>query len=684
MRDLLHEIGGKLEKRLDAIEAGITALLSTNLATETAKHVLDEVTPYQSDCNVVDMERDAMMNDIQVSEVDTSAEYDLRELWAKFGQTTTGRSFSSIRTSEKDTEYQSRSLKKTHWFIIRPSSGLRLGWDTMGLAMIALEVLTTPVQLAFDVDQSGWFPHIFWASLIFWTLEIPISFISGYYHRGSEELRLHKIVFQYMRTWMILDVLIVGVDWSSVLLTRFDDPGISMTRTGKVLRILRVFRSLRLLRLVKLRRLLESTQDLIQSEHIHIGMSVLKYVVAILCASHVVACAWYGISSSAQGPTWISEMNLTDAEFSYRYFTALHWSLTQFTPASVNIVPHNLVERVYAVIVLLFALIVFSSLISSITSAMSQLKQLSTFFDKDLSVLRRYLRRHNVPVELTIRILRYAEHKVHLQKQEIQEKGVNLIKVLSRPLHMELLRTTLGHILTNDPFFRCYSDTDTEAMKRVCFEATSSVHLSAGDILFSEATHDDRIMFVQSGELVYTNMTGNAKFRRSEATHTLDAANDTCILQPSSWCCEAALWTDWVHVGMMRATLDSEVLVIDAPTFAQASSKHYKVMDGIIKYAEGFVHKLNELADRNIFSDFIPSAVQNTFLEELASESFCCETFQTKRRHLLERFSTRLVGRKSCAKASSLPQIQMVGAESELDEISPAVPRDGSEDTLCI
>jgi len=423
---------------------------------------------------------------------------------------------------------------------------------------------------------------------------------------------------------------------------------------------------LRLLRLVKLRRLVENTQDLIQSEHAHIVMSVLKSVVSILCVSHFVACAWYGISASAQGPTWITEMNMTQSSFSYKYFTALHWSLTQFTPASVNIVPHNMGERVYAVVVLLFAVIVFSSLVSSITAAMSRLLQISAFFDKHVSVLRRYLRRHDVPVELTVRIMRYAEHKVHVQKREIQEKDVSLLKVLSRPLHMELIHATLGRVLTIHPFFQVYGHTDTEAIKRVCFEATSSVHLSAGDILFSEATHDDRIIFLNQGELLYTNLSGNAKFRRLTATHSLEDVSDTCALHPHAWCCEAALWTDWVHVGMMRAAFDSEVLVIDAPAFAKASSQHYKVMDGVVKYGQGFVKDLNDLAARGVYSDFIPNEAQHASLHELASASFwtvSSEGSRSDRGPLLKRLSSLISTTSSAKYNSKHSHLEIVEAE---------------------
>jgi len=101
--------------------------------------------------------------------------------------------------------------------------------------------------------------------------------------------------------------------------------------------------------------------------------------------------------------------------------------------------------------------------------------------------------------------MRFVEHQVQLQKNEIQEKDVILVKLLSKPLHMELVQCISEPFLTHHPFFMRYAEFDTEAMKRICFFAISSVCFSKRDMVFAEASRDDRMIVVKRGELRYTN-----------------------------------------------------------------------------------------------------------------------------------------------------------------------------------
>jgi len=269
---------------------------------------------------------------------------------------------------------------------------------------------------------------------------------------------------------------------------------------------------------------------------------------------------------------------------------------------------------------------------------MTQLRQLSTCFDKNVSLLRRYLRLHRVPMDLSIRIVRYVEHKVQQQKREIQERDVNLIKVLSQPLHMELIFSTCNHTIICHPFFQSYSDTDVVALKHVCYAAMSSLHLSTGDVLFTEATQDDRMMLVKHGELQYTNITGSSGFGSQNLSPTLKPGRDrpgsryrrqssamdttTSQLADGDWCSEAALWTTWVHFGRLHAILDSEVLVVHAAALAKETLAHYKVTVGTLKYAHGFVVRMNELAEVGIYSDYFPRTQEGDALREIAVQSF--------------------------------------------------------------
>ncbi len=142
--------------------------------------------------------------------------------------------------------------------------------------------------------------------------------------------------------------------------------------------------------------------------------------------NHLVACVWYAIGNAAtwqKGLCFVASM-LCDLRTTpdrtggslnskwhlgaslhyvtpkdgkniwYRYSTALHWSITQFTPASMEVTPQNEYERFFTVCsstegdkhvwlcagrgIILSGMLIFSSFVSAITNAMNQLRNLNS------------------------------------------------------------------------------------------------------------------------------------------------------------------------------------------------------------------------------------------------------------------------------------------------------------------
>jgi len=162
----------------------------------------------------------------------------------------------------------------------------------------------------------------------------------------------------------------------------------------------------------------------------------------------------------------------------------------------MEVVPKNTVERAYTVVVLMFAMMVFSSFVSSITGAMTQLRQMTGAYDRMISVLRRYLQAYDISRDLSVRIIRYAEHQALKDLDTIQEKDVQLLAVLSKPLLKEFTLEKNWPNLKVVPVFRLYREADVEAMKKVSSTALNTFPLSEGDILFSEGMACDKMYII--------------------------------------------------------------------------------------------------------------------------------------------------------------------------------------------
>merc|ERR1711920_420896 len=98
----------------------------------------------------------------------------------------------------------------------------------------------------------------------------------------------------------------------------------------------------------------------------------------MVITNHIIACAWFLCADLQQSDgdkvTWIRVTGYGEKDWVHLYLTAFHWSLTQLMPASMEVVPQNLVERTFAVCVVVIAFIAFSYLLGTITGLLQKLR----------------------------------------------------------------------------------------------------------------------------------------------------------------------------------------------------------------------------------------------------------------------------------------------------------------------
>eukprot|EP00746_Dinoflagellata_sp_MGD_P001136 gnl/MRDRNA2_/MRDRNA2_102110_c0_seq1.p1 gnl/MRDRNA2_/MRDRNA2_102110_c0~~gnl/MRDRNA2_/MRDRNA2_102110_c0_seq1.p1 ORF type:complete len:838 (-),score=130.33 gnl/MRDRNA2_/MRDRNA2_102110_c0_seq1:534-2873(-) len=468
--------------------------------------------------------------------------------------------------------------------LINPSKSPRLTWDVCGMLLIAYDAVWLPFALSFEPSrkEATVLPeYMFWVTLLFWSVDMVLTFLTGYYANGKLVLQHKKIARNYMTTWFLPDVAILSLDWVSV----FADSGrqgTSLVRLGKSFRTVRILRALRLLRLAKLRAIMQEIQDRIASEAVLIGMSVIKLILVLVISCHFIACVWWGLGRSNPERSWIQHNEFEDEGLAYKYWSSMHWTLTQFTPASMEIHPRNASERAFAVSVLLFAMVFFSSFISSITAAMTQLRKLNHSSAQQFSLLRRFLRQQDLPSDLSIRIKRYLEKRVAEKQHRLREKDVGILSLLSPPLQKELKEHKNKARLCVHPFFEHYSAIAPEAVRHICHSALHTISLSEGDTLFSVGSRCKEMLFLLDGALLY---------------HSVDPITkgpSVTKLKEGTWCCEGCLWTDWVYAGSMEVVTNSKVLAVDAAKFISAAKEHSRTIQKTVQYAQKFVEDLND------------------------------------------------------------------------------------------
>jgi len=499
--------------------------------------------------------------------------------------------------NEPKTSVQSRWTPAR--LIMSPSSTRRVSWDLLSMVMVLYDVISLPLQL-FEQPPTLFDFYMSWMTRLFWTVDVPLNLLTGFLRGdGFLEMRFREIAKAYLKTWCVLDVVIVLVDWLELIWGV--STGQTYMRMGKASRAIRLARLIRLLRVSRIFSVATSLAESMQSERATIAIELSKPLFAVLGWSHFTACLWYGLGAygrEAAMPNWIDDTQIHDRSFAYTYLTSAHWAISQFTGGMDEVKPLNAEERLYAIATYMCGFVVSAAFASILTSSMTRLHLLANGQSQQLSLLRRYLLQNKIPRKLCVRIQRNAN--MAMQAQHIPDSMVTLLQTVSRPLQVELHREMHFPVLDGHAFFCTYEKMYPYSMREACHTCAVVETFSPGDEVFHTGERDSecRIFFVRDGQLEYTHLNG----------HKDD-------IPPGEYVSEASLWLDWTHRGsLVSKDEDTSVLEFSGLKFKDVVRRYEHHALCPWAYAKKFLEKakvFEELSDIMVIS---PSLI----LEELS------------------------------------------------------------------
>merc|ERR1719352_682635 len=206
----------------------------------------------------------------------------------------------------------------------------------------------------------------------------------------------------------------------------------------------------------------------------------------LIAVNHFIACAWFAMTLFDVGPSWVEFHSLErkDVSWLYQYVTSFHWAITQFTPASMHVQPQNIVERIYAVIVVILGLVGFSYLVGSITGSLTELRRMNEDSVKQFWNLRRFMKKSQVPIELRMRIEKYLEHAYTIQKNCLTNSNLPILKLLTNQLRNELNWVMSMPHLVIHPLFSYLSSDLPAVAQHIATEALSRQSLARNEAAF--------------------------------------------------------------------------------------------------------------------------------------------------------------------------------------------------------
>lgn len=536
------------------------------------------------------------------------------------------------------------SLKK--FCVLHPSHGPRMCWDIFGILMLAHDLVMIPLGV-FDkgTDGMGGSYQAFTKRLeifviVFWSLDILVSFMTGYYSdEGFVELSHSKIAKKYMVSWLPLDLVIVSTDWVGIVLNSKSDVG--YLRLGKT--VSRFMRILRLLRFMKINENFATMMQRVNSEFILTMVGVTKLLLGIVIVNHYIACGWYLLSQIVDlDITWSKKFLSENTAMGYAYATSLHWSLTQFTPASMEVHPTNKYERTYTIIVIIGAMVTFSSFVSSITGAMTHLRNVNAKQAEQEASIRRYFGINKISKDLASQVWQFRRLNKASSKKRMKEAEIPALKFLPRHVREQLRFEVYSPILQWHPLFAKYADVCPAAFWEICSYAISERQLLAGEELQELNDQVNFMLFVCYGVLEYHTaefeiLQSARRTRRNKTTfmpsssekklsapqkliltsvsevisHTKpsskhDPAKELRVVQ-GQWACEIALWSTMGRTAapMLGGDHGCELVLLHADRFQNSVQKHRTGSEMMASYGGIFVRRFNNAHEDAEFSNLL-------------------------------------------------------------------------------
>ncbi|CAE7242053.1 unc-103 [Symbiodinium sp. KB8] len=502
--------------------------------------------------------------------------------------------------------------KNSKGLIAYPASKHRVAWDLFG-GLLILYDLFMPLGLVFEYPDTFFTDAMDWMTLLFWTLNVAATLTVGFTRRGETVMAPHfdcngaklrpcRIMLvvctgtrgraiakfkNYLRTWCIVDVITLVPDWAFTLV-RIATPNLEDASSGglgeegvRLLRILRLARTARLLRLLKLQKVMEKISDYLDSEVASIMANIAKMILLLLALNHLIACVWYALSIAfhdAGVPAWVDSGMLTEP-WDIRYVTSFHWSITQFTPASKpQIHPANIVEQTFAIFVVVFALVGFSYVVGSILGSLAQLRSMTEQSAKDFWMMRRFLRRNHVPMELASRIQRFVEHAHSQQQKKMSIQEVKVLSLLSGGLMEELqCAMNMPHMMLH-PLFAFLNNFSVITVQRLAKEAVQRFQLARGDTQFLPNQEGSYLYFIASGRMQYVRDADTP----NERVEVVDKGED--------WIGEPVIWTPfWIHVGQLTAVSECDLCAVAPKAFGDIVALVRPVAAIVARYSQKFM-----------------------------------------------------------------------------------------------
>jgi len=323
-------------------------------------------------------------------------------------------SFSAPLTPRGSKLSRTRSIVElclvTETSVFSPNSVFRRWWDVTVFITVLYNVFSVPYFSAFFADTnsynfSNFSPFVLFLNwffdVVFW---IDIILRARFFqYRDPRTLyvvsKKASITKRYFKGWFSIDVLasfpldLLSLSWSGTLQAVLD------------------FRFLRLFRTLRVSYFIRRINAFLVSRSIQISNAVFrffKFVLFMICFSHVIACFWRMLAAEEPGSSWIDSdvvASFSESNGSATYVRCLYWALTTFmTIGYSDIVPFTNPTVAFTSAVIVVGIGFTGGLLANMTSLLHNLDAAAVSYKEKRNTMKRYVSSQSISRHLENRV----------------------------------------------------------------------------------------------------------------------------------------------------------------------------------------------------------------------------------------------------------------------------------------
>ncbi|CAK9087516.1 unnamed protein product, partial [Durusdinium trenchii] len=397
------------------------------------------------------------------------------------------------------------------FFLIDPSWTTKLVWDIYVMLVVLCDAMVLPFQLSFkngmqlDAFDDFWF----WLTTLTFSADIFASFDTALRDEEAEDVQdavivdRHVIAMTYLKGWFVLD-FVSTVPWSRIVdsLSEGGGPMVTVAKLAKVLKFIRIVRLMKMLRAKKLKDIWEQVERRIGSVAIVQGMMLIRVLLVVVGICHWNACLFWIIGCEDSivtdflptalkkefdsMPHWTTIPRTKGLEEPWawwnkpmfeQYIFCFYWTLGVMRTMPAEVTPVNLVERIFVLCFMFFALSAFAVSVASLTQAYFKISERGRSFNDEMFAIRMHLHKLKVEEHSQRKIKEYLHHK--FTRRRIMAKEANLLKELPPVLQHEIdFAKNLQHL----QHLSCMNHLSQSIKKQICLGVTS-MDMLAGQII---------------------------------------------------------------------------------------------------------------------------------------------------------------------------------------------------------